>query len=158
MRVQIAGYRDARSWLDLAAEVEWFFGDMLGGPHFYRALLKNIGRGTAFCVREGDSCSGAPLAGGMFFSPRRPDRPEYRIGWLSVAERCRRRGIGRLLVEHAFDLVEPPAVMTVVTFGEDVEPGQPARRLYEQMGFHPAELLPRGPEGGSRQLYRREFR
>ncbi len=157
MRVQIAEYRDVRSWLDLAAEVEWLFGDMLGGPDFYQALLKNIGRGTAFCVRAGDGAAGAPLVGGMLFSPGRSDRPEYRIGWLSVAERCRRHGVGRLLVEHAFGLVKPPAVMTVETFGEEVEPGWPARRLYERMGFHPAELLPPGPEGGSRQTYRREF-
>ena len=50
MRVQVAEYRDVRSWLDLAAEVEWLFGDMLGGPDFYEALLRNVGRGTAFCV------------------------------------------------------------------------------------------------------------
>ena len=158
MRVQSAGYRDVRSWLDLVAEVEWIFGDMLSGPDFYQALLRNLGRGSAFCVREGDGPAGTPLAGGMLFSPRRSDRPEYRIGWLSVAERCRRHGVGLLLVQHAIDLVEPPAVMIVDTFGEDVEPGRPARRLYERMGFHPAELPHVGAEGGSRQLYRRELR
>jgi len=158
MRVQIAEYRDVRSWLDLAAEVEWLFGDMLGDPDFYQALFRNIGRATAFCVRECDGPAGAQLVGGMLFSPCRPDRPEYRISWLSVAERCRRGGVGRLLVQHAFILVEPPAVLAVGTFGEDLQPGRPARQLYERMGFHPAELLPPGRDGGSRQVYRREFR
>ena len=158
MRVQIAEYRDVRSWLDLAAEVEWLFGDMLGDPDFYQALLRYIGRATAFCVREGDGPAGAPLVGGMLFSPGRPDRPEYRISWLSVTEKCRRRGVGRLLVQHAFTLVEPPAVLAVGTFGEDIEPGRPARHLYARMGFHPAEVLPPGRDGGSRQVYRREFR
>jgi GNAT superfamily N-acetyltransferase len=158
VRVQSAEYRDVRSWLDLAAEVEGLFGDQLGDPDFYQALLRNIGRATAFCVREGDGPAGARLAGGMLFSPRWPERPEYRISWLAVAERCRRHGIARLLVQHAFNLVEPPAVLAVGTFGEDLEPGRPARRLYERMGFHPAELLPPGRNGGSRQVYRREFR
>jgi hypothetical protein len=40
--VAVAGYRDVRRWLDLAAEVEPLFGDMLGGPSFYQALLKHI--------------------------------------------------------------------------------------------------------------------
>jgi hypothetical protein len=47
--------------------------------------------------------------------------------------------------------------VTVETFGEDVAPGRPARRFYERLGFRCAEALPPGPEGGSRQLYRREL-
>ena len=40
------------------------------------------------------------------------------------------------------------------TFGADSIEGHPARRLYESFGFVPAEHLPRGPEGGSRQRFR----
>jgi GNAT superfamily N-acetyltransferase len=65
--------------------------------------------------------------------------------------------VGRLLVEHACRLVTPPATLAIVTFGADTAAGQPARRLYERLGFRPAEAAPRGPEGGSRQLYRRTF-
>ena len=61
MRVQVAWYQEIRVWLDLAAQVEWLFGDMLGGPIFYQALLKSIDRGTAFCVRDEDGPPGAPL-------------------------------------------------------------------------------------------------
>ena len=93
--------------------------------------------------------------GGMLFSPRRPDRADYRIAWLSVAGKWRRLGVGRVLVQHACDLVDPPAMMTVVTFGEDIEPGRPARSLYERLGFRPAESQPPGADGGSRQLFRR---
>src|SRR5216683_2841769 len=138
MRVQTASYRDVRSWLDLAAEVERLFGDMLGGPGFYQALLRNIARGTALCVREGDSDTPAPLIGGLLFSPRRPGRSECRIGWLSVAVKWRRHGVGRLLVEHVLRLLEAPGAVTVDTFGEDVEMGRPARRMFERMGFHSA--------------------
>jgi GNAT superfamily N-acetyltransferase len=156
-QVEVALYRDVRGWLDLAAEVEWFFGDMLGSAGFYRALLHNIERGTAFCVREGGGPPGAPLLGGLLFSPARPDRPEYRIGWLSVAERSRRLGVGTALVRRVFELVVPPATLSVITFGEDIEPGRAARRFYERLGFRAAEAAPNGPEGGSRQVFRRAF-
>jgi GNAT superfamily N-acetyltransferase len=157
MRVQRAEYRDIRSWLDLAAEVESLFGAMLDDPGFYQVLLTNIARGTAFCLREGNGHPGAALAGGILFSPGRPDRPENRIGWLSVAASWRRQGVGRRLVEHVFGLVAAPAVLAVVTFGEETEEGRPARKFYERLGFQPAEPAPRGPEGGSRQVYRRVF-
>jgi ribosomal protein S18 acetylase RimI-like enzyme len=155
--VATAHYRDVRNGLDLAAEVEELFGDMLGTAGFYRALLNNIGRGTAFCVREDGGHAGAPLLGGLLFSRARPDRPEYRITWLVVAERGRRCGVGTALIRHAFGLIAPPATLTVVTFGEDIEPGRAARRFYERMGFQAAESAPNGPEGGSRQVFRRHF-
>jgi GNAT superfamily N-acetyltransferase len=93
----------------------------------------------------------------MFFSPPNATRHAYRIGWLAVTAQAQRRGIGSLLVEHACAMVEPPATLEVVTFGEDIAPGRPARRLYERFGFHPAESVPRGPDGGSRQMFRRTF-
>jgi GNAT superfamily N-acetyltransferase len=93
----------------------------------------------------------------MFFSPPNATRAAYRIGWLAVTAQARRRGVGGLLVEHACALVEPPATLEVITFGEDIAPGQPARRLYERFGFRPAESAPRGPEGGTRQVFRRNF-
>jgi hypothetical protein len=34
-----------------------------------------------------------------------------------------------------------------------VTKGQPARGLYKSAGFRPAEILPAGPEGGSRQRF-----
>jgi GNAT superfamily N-acetyltransferase len=157
MQVEVAEFRDVRNWLSLAAEVEFLFGNMLDDQGFYQALLRNIGRGSAYCVREDSGPPGALLMGGMLFSPRRPDQSESRIGWLSVAERWRRRGVGRLLVEHALSLVLPPATVSVETFGDEMESGKAPRLFYERMGFHPAELAPIGPAGGSRRVYRREF-
>lgn len=154
MQVFVAQPEDFSPWLHLAAEVEHLFGPMVSDPGFHNALRRNINRGTAFCVRECDGKSGAPLLGGILFSPK---PPLYTIGWLAVTQRSRRRGVGRLLVEHVAGLVQPPAEMVVTTFGADVEDGQPARRFYEAIGFHPAEPAPNGPEGGSRQIYRRLF-
>jgi GNAT superfamily N-acetyltransferase len=155
MQIQVAQYRDVRSWLDLAAGVEWLFGAMLDSTGFYEALLRNVARGTAFCVRKDDGPPGAPLLGGLLFSPARPDRPECHIRWLAVDERNRRSGAGTALVRHTFTLVPPEATLSVITFGEDVPGGRPARRFYERLGFAPAEPAPNGPEGGSRQVYRR---
>ena len=62
-----------------------------------------------------------------------------------------------MLVGHAYGLVQPPAELVVVTFGEDNVAGQPARPFYRRLGFHPAEQAPAGPEGGSRQVFRLLF-
>jgi GNAT superfamily N-acetyltransferase len=157
MRVDTAQDRDYDPWLDLATEVEPLFGPLRGDAGFHRALRNNIARGTAFCVREGDGPPGVPLLGGLLFSPARPDRPESRIGWLAVGAAWRRRGIGRLLVEHALGLVETPGSVSVVTFGDDGEAGRAAARFYERLGFQFAGAAPPGPDEGARRIFRRDL-
>lgn len=147
--VTLATEADLARWRVLAAEVEPLFGPLVGDPSFEGALARCIARGDAFCVREG--AEGSPLLGGLLFS-RQP--PVYTLGWLAVAERGRRRGVGRLLVQHALGLVRPPAEVVVTTFGPDLPEGEPARRFYEVMGFTPAEMAPPAPDGSTRQLYR----
>ena len=117
-----------------------------------QALRRNIARGTALCVREGDGPPGVPLLGGLLYSPK---PPLYSIGWLAVTGLVRRRGLGRALIEHVFQRAESPAEFVVITFGAACAEGAPARRFYERMGFVPAEPAPDGPEGGSRQVFRR---
>lgn len=151
MRVVVANEEDVAAWLDLAAEVEPLFGPMVGDPLFHQALHRNIARGSAFCMREGDSLPGAPLLGGLLFSSH---PPEYRIGWLAVRQDSRRHGIGRRLVEHALGLVQPPAEVSVVTFVAEEPEGVPARLFYERLGFSPAELVSSGPDGQPRQVFR----
>jgi GNAT superfamily N-acetyltransferase len=151
-RVVLAQPQDIPAWLELAAEVEPLFGPLVHNPPFLHALDKNIERGTAFCVREAGGPPGVPLLGGLLFSIK---PPVYVIGWLVVTQRYRRCGIGQSLVNHAMSLVVAPAELRVTTFGEDNAAGDPARRFYEHMGFQAAEPAPRGPEGGSRQIYRR---
>lgn len=154
MQVFVAQPEDFSSWLRLAAEVEPLFGPMVDNPDFHLALGRSIERGTAFCIRIEDGPPGSPLLAGMLFFIK---PPIYKIGWLAVAQKCRRCGIGKELVEYAFELVKPPAEVIVTTFGPDNDAGKPARLFYEKMGFHPAELAPEGLEGGSRQIYRRMF-
>jgi GNAT superfamily N-acetyltransferase len=55
------------------------------------------------------------------------------------------RGLGRDLVAHALRTVVGASEVLVETFGEDNIDGTPARRLYESLGFVPAEYLDPGP-------------
>jgi hypothetical protein len=53
--------------------------------------------------------------------------------------------------------VAGPGIVEVATFGAD-HPGASAsgaRIFYERLGFTPAETAAPGPEGGSRQTYRK---
>jgi ribosomal protein S18 acetylase RimI-like enzyme len=149
--VVIAQPEDFPAWLVLAEEVEPLFGPMVNEPSFQRALHKNIARGTALCVRENNGLPGAPLLGGLLFSPQ---PPLYTIGWLAVTAKYRGIGIGQKLIEQVIARLETPADIVVTTFGADNPAGEPARRFYQRMGFHAAEPAPEGPEGGSRQIFR----
>lgn len=154
MHVIVAQPADVPAWLQLASEVEFLFGPMVHEPAFHRTLNNNIARGTAFCIREADGPAGVALLGGLLFSPK---PPTYKIGWLVVTQESRCRGIGQRLVNHVVNLVQPPAELLVTTFGADILAGQPARHFYERLGFTAAETALPGPEGGSRQVFRRRF-
>ena len=152
MKVQVAQPEDVGSWLGLAAEVEHLFGPMVSNPKFRSALMRNVERGSAFCIRESDGSAGAPLLAGVLFSAK---PPAYKIGWMSVAQRQRRHGLGTILLAHVMSQVIPPAEVSVATFGSDVAEGAPARKFYLTAGFIPAEITDGGPEGGSRQIFRK---
>jgi GNAT superfamily N-acetyltransferase len=154
MIVQIACTEDIPAWITLAREVEGLFGaEFAESEEFEVILRRKIDEGLALCVREQDGPPGTPLCGGLFFSIKH--RPVYKIGWLAVAEKWKRCGVGQALVERALEMVEPPAEVTVVTFTAETPGGEPARRFYERLGFAAAELLPgEGPNGEMRQVYR----
>jgi len=154
-QIVVAQREDQLAWLELAREVEPLFGPMVNDPGFHRALENNIARGTAYCVREANGPPGSALSGGLLYSIK---PPIYKIGWLAVSEGRRNQGIGEALVAYAIQLVQPPAELLVTTFGADTVAGQAARRLYTRMGFEPAEQAPVGPEGGSRQVFRRSIK
>jgi GNAT superfamily N-acetyltransferase len=152
VHIAIAQPEDQLAWLELARQVEPLFGPMVNEPGFQRAIENNIARGTACCVRAADGPPGSAITGGLLCSIK---PPIYRIGWLAVSRQQRNQGIGEALVAYAIQLVQPPAELLVTTFGPDTTGGQAARRLYTRMGFNPAEQAPNGPEGGSRQVFRR---
>ncbi len=154
MRVVTACPEDIPAWLALAAEVEPLFGPMVADPRFHDALRRAMHDGRALCVREADGPPGSPLLGGLIAGDH---APPHAIGWLAVAERARRAGIGRALVEHMLSTIDSPAEISVLTFADGVAGGEPARRFYERFGFRPAESGPINPAGVPTQVLRWTF-
>ncbi|MFE9423623.1 GNAT family N-acetyltransferase [Kitasatospora sp. NPDC006697] len=151
MDIRTAREPDAPGILALAGQVEHWFGPMVGEPGFHEAVAKQIRRGTALVGVEGDG----GVVGGLLFGVK---PPVYHVYWLVVAERMRGQGVGRaLLAEAERRFVCGVGQLEVVTFGAD-HPGavaSGARVFYERLGFSPAEATGPGPEGGSRQVFRK---
>ena len=144
--VSLATRADIDSWLEIVREVEPLFGPM---PNFGGTLERAIDEGGAWCVKD----EAGRVLGGMLLG--RPERSA--IDWLAVRSTARRGGVGRLLVSHALEVFSDSTEIRVDTFGEDNPEGRAARSLYERFGFEPAESLDRGPEGGTRQRFRRRL-
>lgn len=151
MIVRLATEQDAPGFIDLAGQVEHWFGPMVDDPGFRAALDKHIHRATALVA----AASEADLLGGLLFAAR---PPVYHVRWLVVSGQVRGQGVGRALITEAMRrFMSGPGIVEAVTFGLD-HPGAAAsgaRVFYERLGFTPAEPAPPGPEGGSRQVYRK---
>jgi GNAT superfamily N-acetyltransferase len=152
MIVRLARQGDLPGFVALAGQVEHWFGPMVDDPGFSSAVSRHIDRATALVAA---APSGAELLGGLLFGAQ---ASSYHIHWLVVSESMRGRGVGRALVADAVRrFVRGAGALEVETFGAD-HPGavtSGARVFYERLGFSPAEPAPAGPEGGSRQIYRR---
>ncbi|MFI0980164.1 GNAT family N-acetyltransferase [Streptomyces sp. NPDC021093] len=158
MIVRLAQERDFPGYLALAGQVEHWFGPMVEEAGFHDAVKEHIRSSMALVAVASGSGSGSgsgDLLGGMLFGA---EAPVYHVHWLVVAEEGRGKGVGRALMDDASRrFVRGPGTMEVVTFGAD-HPGavvSGARVFYESLGFTPAEAAEPGPEGGSRQVYRR---
>lgn len=151
MIIRTALRSDIPGLLSLAAEVEHWFGPMVDEPGFHQALDNHVRQERAL-VAVADEGS---LAGGLLFGS---EPPVHHVHWVVVSERARGTGVGRALMAEAVQrYVQGPGTLEVVTFGAD-HPGavtSGARAFYSSLGFSPAEPAPAGPEGGSRQVYRK---
>ncbi|AXQ56180.1 GNAT family N-acetyltransferase [Streptomyces koyangensis] len=131
--------------------LEHWFGPMVDEPGFHQALDEHVREERALvAVADGGS-----LVGGLLFGSA---PPVHHVHWVVVSERARGTGVGRALMAEAVQrYVRGPGTLEVVTFGAD-HPGavtSGARAFYTSLGFSPAEQAPAGPEGGSRQVYRK---
>jgi GNAT superfamily N-acetyltransferase len=139
-----ANVADLPSWLEIARQVEPLFGAM---AMFDVTLRAKITQGKALCVRD----AGGRVIGGLLLGGEQPD---LWIRWLAVRRAARGRGIGSALVSEAMRRLDAKGSLSLITFGADNLEGAPARRLYARLGFLPGPMQPRGPEGGTRQLFR----
>ena len=142
--VCLAGIEDIPSWLEIVSEVEPLFGPM---PMFETMLKNNIAAHTALCVRADVGI----VIGGLLLGGTPPDNW---IRWFAVRKSSRGRGLGTKLIQEVLLQCPAPCTVSLATFGADNTDGLPARALYERLGFVACEMLPRGPEGGTRQLYK----
>jgi GNAT superfamily N-acetyltransferase len=141
--VKLATIADIESWMTLAREVEALFGPM---SNFDATVRAKISDDAALCVHDGaGGLLGGVLVGG--------EAPENWIRWLAVRRSARRKGVGSALLTAVLDRWPGPCTISLATFGADNPDGLAARRLYERFGFVADKELPRGPEGGTRQLY-----
>ena len=151
MIVRLARELDLAFFLGLAAQVEHWFGPMVNDPGFRHSVERHIQSSAALVAVSTD----VEVLGGLMFGAR---APIYHIHWLVVSERQRGEGVGRALMADAMRrFTQSPGSIEVITFGAD-HPGATAsgaRAFYESHGFTPAEAAPPGPEGGSRQVFRR---
>ncbi|SOD63407.1 Predicted N-acetyltransferase YhbS [Streptomyces zhaozhouensis] len=152
MIVRLGEERDFPGFLALAAEVEHWFGPMVDERGFHDAVRAHIRRSLALVAVASDT--GPPL-GGLLFGV---EGATHHVHWLVVSEGARGAGAGRALMADATRRwVRGPGTLEVVTFGTD-HPGavaSGARAFYTRLGFTPAEHAAPGPEGGSRQVFRR---
>ncbi|MEK3913104.1 GNAT family N-acetyltransferase [Paenibacillus sp. FSL H7-0331] len=118
----------------LAQQMMYLFGPMVADPKFFQAIEKNIKQQSAFCVREKDGIAGSRLLGGVLFSSSKS--PIYKIGWLAVSFNARNKGIATELLRHVLNLVDVPAEVLVITFGEDIPDGQPARSSIRDLDLY----------------------
>ena len=142
--VCLAGIDDIPSWLEIVREVEPLFGAM---PKFDVTLASNIAGRSALCVHDDLGV----VVGGLLLGGTPPDNW---IRWLAVRKSVRGQGVGTSLIQEALSRCAIPCTVSLATFGADNADGRPARALYERLGFVACEMLPRGPEGGTRQLYK----
>jgi ribosomal protein S18 acetylase RimI-like enzyme len=136
----------------LAGEVEHWFGAMIDDPGFRAVIDRHIRWATALVAAAPGETD---LVGGLLFSAQ---PPTCHVQWLVVFEHAGRRDIGRaLMTEVTLRFPRGQAIVEVVTFGAD-RPGAAAsgaRAFYERLGFTAAGAAAPGPEGGSRQAYRK---
>ncbi|MFJ6072672.1 GNAT family N-acetyltransferase [Streptomyces sp. NPDC093065] len=159
MMIGLAREQDFEGFLGLAAQVEHWFGPMVEDAGFHDAVREHIRRKTALVAvpsaPDAGTGAGTDLLGGLLFGA---DAPVHHVHWLVVSQQARTGGVGRALMRDAMRRwVRGPGHIEVVTFGAD-HPGavaSGARVFYERLGFTPAETVAPGPEGGSRQLFRR---
>ncbi len=130
MEIGFAKSNDVDGWLELLESVKDNFPG-LDLDEYKKGLSKRILEQGALVAKESDRVMGA-----LLFS-----RESKELEFLAVHRRYRELGIATALIEQMFMLFPPGSQVTVVTYRENDEKGQAARKLYERIGFAPGRLV-----------------
>jgi diadenosine tetraphosphate (Ap4A) HIT family hydrolase len=116
-------------WLALAAQVEPLFqASMAKSEEFHAFIRKKIAQRETFMAL--DRVHDRALVGIIAFS-----RSHQWISWWAVSEQYRNSGVGSQLLACALRQLDPSKDVSVMTFREGYEPGQPARHALQKAGF-----------------------
>lgn len=137
MEVKTVQSENFKDWLELAKEVEPFFGPMADEASFQSALRIFIEQKQAFCIkRNGEFCGAIAIS-----------KEENEILWFAVSQKHKGKGYGKLLLQHAIDELVSSKEIKVQTFANRIKVGEPARNLYEKFGFVDFKQCENNPAG-----------
>lgn len=139
MRIQIAKIEDFENWLSLAKEVEPLFGPMVEEVSFQNALKEFIKTEQAFCIKND-----AEFCGAIAIS-----KDDNEILWFAIPQKHKGMGYGKLLLQYVLNELDNTKDITVQTFAEGIEIGEPARKLYQTFGFVDLKQSENNPAGYS---------
>lgn len=134
MKVVYGTPSDIDIWMNLVNNVSWNFPGLETQEKIEEhkeTVLHFMNKKQALCVKNKDN-----IAGVILFS-----RGHNMICCLAVSPKCRRSGIGSLLLEKAINELDRHKDITVSTFRENDPKGTAPRALYKKFGFEEDELI-----------------
>jgi len=130
--VKVAELSDMNRWFSFAKNVthDFYDIDLVNNEHYRNIIEKNIKRKTAIYIEENNE-----IIGGMIYSPN-----QNHIGWLAVAPKYRRKGVGTALVKYMFKALSDRTQFKVKTFIEGDWQSEASHPFYKSLGFEPKEI------------------
>jgi ribosomal protein S18 acetylase RimI-like enzyme len=131
--LKLGEINDLSSWMELVVLVRLNFPGLEDDKEIEnhkQAVIKNINRKTAICVKKDDT-----VVGVLIFSK---DRSE--IGCMAVHPKHRRSGIATTMISKVLSILPLDKNIKVNTFREEDEKGVSPRALYKKLGFVEDEL------------------
>ena len=136
--IRLAVLSDVTAWLEIAAEVEKLFGNMVDDENFVKGITKSIDEKSALCAMHTDGSVAGIIA---------LDIPGNEIAWLAVKHSFRGYGYGSALLNAALERLDKTKPIYVQTFSSAYSENCAARKLYTRHGFVDYKESGKNPAG-----------